>query len=163
LTSPSSAHKQPVFFNTPSLKDLFIPGIDSLCSTETHPRMALELTPEVLAALVFAVVLALVLSGVLNPSPAKKPAKKGPVKLKKAEAKKFTLEEIAKHNHKGDCWIIVNNKVYDVTAYIDEHPGGEAILRNAGKDSTAGVMGPQHAASVLDMMEYYRIGDVDAQ
>jgi hypothetical protein len=33
LTSPSSAHK-PVFFNTPNFKDLFIPGIDSSCSTQ---------------------------------------------------------------------------------------------------------------------------------
>jgi cytochrome b involved in lipid metabolism len=28
--------------------------------------------------------------------------------------------------------VIIQGKVYDVTGYVDEHPGGDAILRNAG-------------------------------
>jgi len=31
--------------------------------------------------------------------------------------------------------------VYDVTPYVEEHPGGDAILNNAGRDSTKGFYG----------------------
>jgi hypothetical protein len=32
----------------------------------------------------------------------------------------------------SDCWIVIKGKVYDVTSYVEEHPGGESILKNAG-------------------------------
>ncbi|KAJ4118739.1 hypothetical protein NW768_010800 [Fusarium equiseti] len=48
--------------------------------------------------------------------------------------KKFTREEIEKHNTQDDCWLVVDNKVYDVTSVLDWHPGGAAaILGHAGK------------------------------
>ncbi len=40
-------------------------------------------------------------------------------------SKTFTKEEVAKHNKAEDCWIIVHNKVYDVTKFLSEHPGGK--------------------------------------
>lgn len=48
----------------------------------------------------------------------------------------LTGTEVAKHNSRDSCWVIVHNKAYDVTEYIDRHPGGaEAILRYAGRDA----------------------------
>ncbi len=48
------------------------------------------------------------------------------------------LHEVARHNTCEDCWIVAHGKVYDVTSYIFQHPGGAgAILRNAGSDATA--------------------------
>ncbi|EIE24572.1 cytochrome b5 [Coccomyxa subellipsoidea C-169] len=55
----------------------------------------------------------------------------------------FTLEEVSKHNKKEDAWIVVNGKVYDITAHIMNHPGWEcacgistvlAIMRVLGTD-----------------------------
>jgi cytochrome b involved in lipid metabolism len=40
------------------------------------------------------------------------------------EIKPFTLEEISKHNTPLDMWLVVDNDVYDVTAFQHEHPGG---------------------------------------
>lgn len=40
-------------------------------------------------------------------------------------SKTFTKEEVGKHNTAEDCWIIVHNKVYDVTKFLSEHPGGK--------------------------------------
>merc|ERR1711972_1041577 len=49
----------------------------------------------------------------------------------------YTLEEVAKHTSKSDCWVVVNGEVLDVTKFLSEHPGGElAILTFAGKDAT---------------------------
>merc|ERR1712151_649434 len=49
----------------------------------------------------------------------------------------YTVEEVAKHNKKDDCWVILGGKVLDVTNFLSSHPGGElAILTFAGKDAT---------------------------
>merc|ERR1719199_2481045 len=49
----------------------------------------------------------------------------------------FTKEEVAKHNNKSSCWVILDDKVLDVTDFLKDHPGGElAILTFAGKDAT---------------------------
>merc|ERR1719282_1381810 len=50
----------------------------------------------------------------------------------------YTLEEVAKHTTKGDCWVVLNDRVLNVTNFLPSHPGGElAILTFAGKDATA--------------------------
>ncbi|KAF9012545.1 glyoxylate dehydrogenase [Cyathus striatus] len=50
-------------------------------------------------------------------------------------------ETVAQHASRDSCWIIVHSKVYDVTEFLDEHPGGsKIILKYAGKDATAKVV-----------------------
>mmetsp|Transcript_26268 Transcript_26268/g.37649 ORF Transcript_26268/g.37649 Transcript_26268/m.37649 type:complete len:145 (-) Transcript_26268:214-648(-) len=56
--------------------------------------------------------------------------------------KSYSMDEVSKHNKLEDCWLIVGNmsnggpKVYDVTNYLDDHPGGaEVMLDLAGKDA----------------------------
>ncbi|KIY63291.1 hypothetical protein CYLTODRAFT_426228 [Cylindrobasidium torrendii FP15055 ss-10] len=53
-------------------------------------------------------------------------------------AKILSGKEVATHNTREDCWIIVHGKAYDVTDFLPEHPGGsKIILKYAGKDATA--------------------------
>ncbi|CAE8585710.1 unnamed protein product [Polarella glacialis] len=49
----------------------------------------------------------------------------------------YTMDEVAKHTSKSDCWVVVAGQVLNVTSFLSEHPGGElAILTFAGKDAT---------------------------
>lgn len=51
-----------------------------------------------------------------------------------APQKQFTREEIEKHSNENDCWIVVNDKVYDATSVLSWHPGGMTpILDHAGR------------------------------
>ncbi len=79
----------------------------------------------------------------------------------------FTRDEVAKHNTRHDAWIIVRNKesgihsVYDVTEYVDEHPGGDSILAHIGGEATEGFYGPQHPSTAFVMAEEYCIGKLE--
>jgi cytochrome b involved in lipid metabolism/ferredoxin-NADP reductase len=58
--------------------------------------------------------------------------------LQQAAAQPIYRSDIAYHNTKNDCWIIINNRVYDLSKFINFHPGGKKIiLVNAGKDGSA--------------------------
>ncbi|CAO3683335.1 unnamed protein product [Umbelopsis vinacea] len=50
---------------------------------------------------------------------------------------KYTIEQVSQHNSEGDCWVIIHDKVYDVTNFLKEHPGGKKVLLKAsGTDAT---------------------------
>jgi len=66
----------------------------------------------------------------------------------------YTREEVAKHNTKEDCWMIVKGKVYDVTPYFEFHPGGQRALMNyAGKDATENVQ--FHSSKMMSLLEKF--------
>ena len=44
---------------------------------------------------------------------------------------------VSSHDKAWDCWIVLNQVVYDVTLYLEYHPGGKAeIMKYAGQDAT---------------------------
>ena len=42
--------------------------------------------------------------------------------------KKISLQDCKSHNKEEDCWLVISGKVYDVTEFLDEHPGGFDIV-----------------------------------
>ena len=54
------------------------------------------------------------------------------------ETQTVTKEELNKHTKDGDLWVLVDGKVYDVSEYMEDHPGGkEILLDNSGaKDAS---------------------------
>lgn len=70
--------------------------------------------------------------------------------------------EVQKHNTKKDCWVIIHGKAYDVSDFLDEHPGGSAIiLKYAGKDATK-AFDPIHPGDTLTkyLSQDYHKGEV---
>ncbi len=88
------------------------------------------------------------------------------------EPKTITLAEVANHNSASDCWMIVRDKVYDVTDFIARHPGGSEIVRGCGINATSLFesrttengetvgTGSPHSSSAASQLEQYEIGTV---
>lgn len=56
-----------------------------------------------------------------------------------ASSKVYSLADLRAHSTEADCWILVHGKVYDVTPFLDEHPGGfDIIVSNTGEDVWGG-------------------------
>ena len=75
------------------------------------------------------------------------------------------MKTVAKHNIRSkyeSIWIVVYDKVYDISTFLEEHPGGdEILLENAGKDATEAfedVVG--HSVDAREMMKEYLIGEL---
>ncbi|KAJ7925918.1 hypothetical protein B0H13DRAFT_1973864 [Mycena leptocephala] len=62
----------------------------------------------------------------------------------------WSLEQVAEHNSPQSCWVIIQNSVYDVTDFLQEHPGGaKIILKYAGRDATSAYE-PIHPPDALE-------------
>lgn len=72
---------------------------------------------------------------------------------------KFTVEEVAKHNTKADLWIIVNKQVYNVTKFMNDHPGGGSVFLDvAGRDASSDFADVGHSSDAIKQMQKYLIG-----
>lgn len=79
-----------------------------------------------------------------------------------AAVRTVDLDELQKHTTEKDCYMLYNGKVYDVTEFLDEHPGGYDIILNVtGKDATEDYDEIGHSNSAREMLEKYLIGDFE--
>lgn len=75
--------------------------------------------------------------------------------------KTYSLAEIAQHNSNQSTWIVIHNNIYDVTKFLNEHPGGEEVLlEQAGKDASESFEDVGHSTDAREMMKRYKIGEV---
>ena len=74
----------------------------------------------------------------------------------------FSWAEIARHNTARSCWIVSGGRVYDVTAFVERHPGGaRALARFAGTDATT-VLNEVHTPHIVrNFIADYLIGTVE--
>ncbi|KAM9607334.1 cytochrome b5 type B isoform 1-T1 [Trichechus inunguis] len=73
----------------------------------------------------------------------------------------YRLEEVAKRNSSKEIWLVIHGRVYDVTRFLDEHPGGEEVLlEQAGVDASESFEDVGHSFDAREMLKQYYIGDV---
>lgn len=78
-------------------------------------------------------------------------------------APKLTREEVAKHTAEDDLWFIVDHVVYDVSDFIDAHPGGAVVLQQvAGQDATEAFYN-LHRHEVLTQYKSLALGNVEGE
>ncbi|XP_046842535.1 cytochrome b5-like [Xenia sp. Carnegie-2017] len=72
--------------------------------------------------------------------------------------KVFTSCEVSRHNSPGDLWIVIDNKVDDISEFVYEHPGGDLVLYNkGGEDATEDFHRIGHSESAMQLMSDYCI------
>ncbi|XP_065920808.1 cytochrome b5-like [Dysidea avara] len=79
-------------------------------------------------------------------------------------SEQFTREDVAKHNTSESCWIIIHDNVYDVTDFLNDHPGGgDILLEFAGQDATAEFEDNHHSQDARELAKSYLIGFISNQ
>ncbi len=74
----------------------------------------------------------------------------------------FTMAEVRKHNSEDDLWMVLENKVYDLTDFAPIHPGGPGYLTmNAGMDATDPFQAVHYGVYARAETAEYYIGDLD--
>ncbi|BEJ12905.1 hypothetical protein CspHIS471_0300790 [Cutaneotrichosporon sp. HIS471] len=62
----------------------------------------------------------------------------------------ITYAEVQKHNSQDDCWVVIGDKVYDLTKFAHIHPGGSTpIHKVAGRDATV-IFTPIHSPGIIE-------------
>lgn len=78
-----------------------------------------------------------------------------------AGVKYYRLSEVEEQNTFKSTWIIINNNVYDVTKFLEEHPGGEEVLREqAGGNATESFEDVGHSTDAREMASSMMIGEL---
>ncbi|CAH2323977.1 cytochrome b5 type B [Pelobates cultripes] len=73
----------------------------------------------------------------------------------------YTLEEVSRRNSAKEIWLVIHSKVYDITRFVEEHPGGEEVLfEQAGADATESFEDVGHSLDAKEMLKQYYIGDL---
>ncbi|CAF1016157.1 unnamed protein product [Rotaria sp. Silwood1] len=80
-----------------------------------------------------------------------------------SNTKILTLAEIRKlAEDKDRCILTINNRVYDVTRFLEEHPGGEEVLKEQhGRDATNAFEDVGHSSDAREQMKQFEIAQVD--
>jgi cytochrome b involved in lipid metabolism len=68
---------------------------------------------------------------------------------------------VASHCTQDSCWMVVDDKVYDLTDFLDFHPAGtEIMLEHAGTDASTAFFEKGHSIGAQLMLEKYYIGEL---
>jgi len=81
--------------------------------------------------------------------------------MSEKEVKKYTLAQVRENTDPKRPWIIINDCVYDVTEFLNDHPGGEEVLlEQSGKDATEDFEDVGHSSDARETMEKYKVGEL---
>ncbi|KAL4786959.1 hypothetical protein BJX76DRAFT_364454 [Aspergillus varians] len=71
----------------------------------------------------------------------------------------YTTKDVAGHKTRDDLWVAINGKVYDITPYVRDHPGGpDLLIEVAGTDATEAYEDIGHSEDADEILRSYLIG-----
>ncbi|KAJ4158578.1 uncharacterized protein LMH87_009097 [Akanthomyces muscarius] len=78
-----------------------------------------------------------------------------------SQVKEYTFQDVAEHNTKKDCFLVVHDKVYDCSKFIDEHPGGEEVILDvAGQDASEAFEDVGHSDEARESLDELLVGSL---
>jgi len=81
-----------------------------------------------------------------------------------ADTKEFTYAEVAEHTTKKDLFVVIHDKVYNSSSFVDEHPGGEEVLLDcAGQDATEAFEDVGHSDEAREILAGMLVGTLKRQ
>ncbi|KAJ7771077.1 cytochrome b5-like heme/steroid binding domain-containing protein [Mycena maculata] len=79
-----------------------------------------------------------------------------------SDAKIVTYAELKASNTKEKLYVLIHEKVYDVTKFLDEHPGGdEVILAESGRDATEAFEDVGHSDEARELLPGMLVGEFE--
>ncbi|EXF74716.1 cytochrome b5 [Colletotrichum scovillei] len=79
-------------------------------------------------------------------------------------AVELTYQDVAEHNTKKDIYMVIHDKIYDCTKFVDEHPGGEEVLLDVGgQDATEAFEDVGHSDEARETLDQLYLGDLKRQ
>lgn len=78
---------------------------------------------------------------------------------------RFTWEEVAKHDHRDDLWVVIDEGVYNLSKMVEKHPGGaKVIVLRAGKKADKVFASGDHPPKVIEkILPHFRVGSIDEE
>jgi len=81
-----------------------------------------------------------------------------------SDSKTFTYAEVASHNTKKDLYLVIHDKVYNTSNFVDEHPGGEEVLLDVGgQDATEAFEDVGHSDEAREILAGLEVGTLKRQ
>ena len=79
-------------------------------------------------------------------------------------SQQYSYQDVAEHNTKKDCFLVIHDKVYDATKFVDEHPGGEEVLLDVGgQDATEAFEDVGHSDEARESLDKLLVGTLKRQ
>ncbi|XP_072936925.1 cytochrome b5-like [Epargyreus clarus] len=78
-----------------------------------------------------------------------------------AKDRTITLAEVSHHDTPRDCWVVIYDRVYDISTFLDEHPGGgDVMLEYAGQDASTAFRSSGHSKMATKALERFLVGEL---
>jgi len=74
-------------------------------------------------------------------------------------SQELTFAEVSKHSSKKDLYLVIHDKVYNASSFVDEHPGGEEVLLDVGgQDATEAFEDVGHSDEAREILDGLKVG-----
>lgn len=78
-----------------------------------------------------------------------------------SDIKEFTYSDVSEHSSKKDLYMVIHDKVYNCSSFVDEHPGGEEVMLDVGgQDATEAFEDVGHSDEAREILDGMLVGNL---